>query len=60
MRTGAAAPDVFRNPEALAFPLSDLDHFGARWWAYFVPPVDNAWLGQVAAMAAMLNFMLRR
>ena len=38
----AVAPDVFRNPEALAFPLSDLDRFGARWWAYFVPPVDNA------------------
>ena len=45
----AAAPDVFRNPEALAFPLSDLDRFGARWWAYFVPPVDNAWLGRIAA-----------
>lgn len=45
----AASPDVFRNPEALAFPLSDLDRFGARWWAYFVPPVDNAWLGQIAA-----------
>ena len=45
----AAAPEVFRNPEALAFPLSDLDRYGARWWAYFVPPVDNALLGQIAA-----------
>ena len=45
----AAAPDVFQNPEALAFPLSDLDRYGARWWAYFVPPVDNALLGRIAA-----------
>ena len=46
----AAAPDVFQNPEALAFPLSDLDRYGARWWAYFVPPVDNALLGRIAAV----------
>ena len=45
----AVAPDVFQNPEALAFPLSDLDRYGARWWAYFVPPVDNALLGRIAA-----------
>ncbi len=45
----AAAPDVFHNSEALAFPLSDLDRYGARWWAYFVPPVDNALLGRIAA-----------
>jgi hypothetical protein len=46
----AAAPDVFQNPEAMAFPLSDLDRYGARWWAYFVPPVDSALLGRIAAV----------
>ncbi len=45
----AAAPDVLHISEALAFPLSDLDLHGARWWAYFVPPVDNALLGRIAA-----------
>lgn len=33
---------------AFAFPRADLFRYSAKWWAYFMPPVEHPWLGATA------------
>jgi len=40
-----AARAVLATPGAFAFPRADLFRYSAKWWAYFVPPVAQPWLG---------------
>jgi hypothetical protein len=44
-----AAPAVLSNPAAFSFGRNDLFRYSARWWAYFVPPVEHPVLGPFAA-----------
>ncbi|MDX1382528.1 MAG: hypothetical protein R3190_02735 [Thermoanaerobaculia bacterium] len=44
----AAAPRVLADPERFGFPAADLSRYAARWWSYFVPPVEHAVLGGAA------------
>ena len=47
-----AAPDLLDRPSPFAFPAEDLARYGARWWAYFVPPIDHPLLGGFARQVA--------
>lgn len=47
-----ALPGLIRAPQQFAFPLDDLARYGARWWAYFVPPADHPFLGDMAMRAS--------
>jgi hypothetical protein len=38
-------PQLLPNLSSFGFPVADVERFSARWWAYFVPPVDHALLG---------------
>ena len=41
-------PAVFSRGYALQFPIEEIAFYRARWWAYFVPPVDHPVLGAAA------------
>jgi hypothetical protein len=41
-----AFPELANHPERFAFPTEDLARYGARWWAYFLPPVYHPLFGQ--------------
>ena len=38
-------PRLLSSESRFAFPISDVADYSARWWAYFVPPVDHALFG---------------
>lgn len=44
----SVAPDVVANPATIAFRRADLFRYSAKWWAFFVPPVQNPLLGDSA------------
>ncbi len=39
------APSVLLRPGTLDFPRAELFTWSAKWWSYFIPPVDHPWLG---------------
>jgi hypothetical protein len=42
------APIVLSRSNPYAVPLGDLTRYSARWWTYFVPPVDHPQFGAQA------------
>lgn len=46
-----AAPRIFASQSSFAFPRIDVEIYRARWFAYFLPPVDHALLGASSARA---------
>lgn len=42
------APTVLDNPSVFAFSEADLRLYGARWWSYLVPPIENPLVGGLA------------
>jgi hypothetical protein len=47
----ATATTFLHERPAVAFDISDIGRFSARWWAYFVPPVDQPVVGNAGARA---------
>ena len=43
-----AARAVLVSPAAFAFPRAELFTYSAKWWSYFVPPLDHPFLGAAA------------
>jgi len=46
------APDLLTSSTPFGASLSDVARYSARWWAFFVPPVDHAVLGGLASEIA--------
>ncbi|MEE2778783.1 MAG: hypothetical protein VYE73_18725 [Acidobacteriota bacterium] len=44
-----AAPSVLAARARFGFPYEDMFRYSARWWSYFIPPVDHALLGERSA-----------
>jgi hypothetical protein len=42
------APSVFADAASFGYPPADLVKYGARWWSYFVPPIEQPWLGNLS------------
>lgn len=43
-----AAPALIVNSGAFAFARQDLFRYSAKWWSYFVPPIEHPALGGIA------------
>ena len=46
-----AMPELLTQPQHFAFPVEDIGRYGARWWAYWLPPVDHPLLGGITQWA---------
>ncbi len=44
----SVAPGVVADPVAVAFRRADLFRYSAKWWAFFVPPLQHPVLGDIA------------
>jgi hypothetical protein len=42
-------PQIWREPSPFGYVLGDVGRYSARWWAYFLPPVDQPLAGARAA-----------
>jgi len=45
------APVLLTAPQRFAYSMDDVGRYAARWWAYWIPPIDHPLLGGISQWA---------